>query len=119
MSESTFWSMDRLAAHNLLASLKVAATESNLEIAARHFARHRESAIEWAAERTHSSMVRRLEAGSTMYFDRHDAEWTDGYRFAEQQVSTMLPKDLLDLGPDRMRTKGQVLRALVRQARAG
>jgi hypothetical protein len=119
MSESTSWSMDRLAAHNLLASLKLDTTEDNLEQAARHFARHRQSAIEWAAERTHSSMVRSLEAGSTSYFDRHSAEWTDGYRFAEQQVSTMMPKDLLDLGPERTRSKGQVLRALVRQARAG
>lgn len=119
MGDSTSWSMDRLAAHNLLASLKLEQTEENLELAARHFARHRESAIEWAAERTHASMLRSLESGSTMFFDRHSAEWTDGYRFAEQQVSTMMPKDLLDLGPERARSKGQVLRALVRQARAG
>lgn len=119
MSESTSWSMDRLAAHNLLASLKVEATDDILEMAARHFARHRENAIEWAAERTHSSVVRKLEAGSAVYFDRRNGDWSDGYRFAEQQVSTMMPKELLDLGPDRTRTKGQVLRALVRQARVG
>jgi hypothetical protein len=117
MAESNFWSMDRLAATNLLASLKLEASAETLDMVAEHFARHRQSSIGWAAERAHSHMTRRLEAASTTYFAERSEEWADGFRFAEQQIATTMPEELLELGPDRMRTKGQVLRALVRQAR--
>jgi hypothetical protein len=118
MGDSTSWSMDQLAARNLLASLKVETSAGNVELAAEHFARHRQSSISWAAERVHSSTVRNLEAACGEYLVRQSVDWADGFRFAEQEVATMRPEELLELGPDRTRTKGQVLRALVRQARS-
>lgn len=117
MGDSTFWSVDQLAARNLLASLKMEATDANLELAAQHFARHRQGCIEWAAERVHSNIVRSLEGASTMYFERKSGEWTDGFRSAEHHVATLTPDNLLELAPQRTRTTGQVLRAMVRHAR--
>lgn len=118
MSDSTAWSMDRLAAQNLLARLNVETTAGNLELAAEHFARHRDDAIGWAAERAHARMVKALEAAGPMHFSNRSEDWAEGFRFAEHQVATILPEELLDLGPARIRSKGQVLRALVRQARS-
>ena len=117
MGDSNFWSMDRLAATNLLASLKVDSSAETLDLVTEHFARHRQSSIGWAAERAHSHITHKLEAASTLYFAERSEEWADGFRYAEQQIATTMPEELLELGPDRTRTKGQVLRALVRQAR--
>lgn len=117
MGDSSAWSMDRLAAQNLLARLNVEATPGNLELAAEHFARHRDNAIGWAAERAHSRVVRELESVGTMHFGDRCEEWAEGFRFAEHRVATMMPEELLDLVPHRTRSKGQILRSMVRQAR--
>lgn len=117
MSDSTAWSMDQLAAHALLTRLNVEATAGNLELAAEHFARHRDNAIGWAAERAHSRIVRELEATGPMYFNDRNEEWAEGFRFAEHRVATMMPEELLELAPAKVRSKGQLLRTMVRQAR--
>lgn len=117
MSDSNGWAIDRLAANTLFARLKLAATAEMIDMAAAQFAEHRRNSIGWAAERAHSSMVQRLEAASMEHGAMRADEWRDGFCYAEQQVMTMMPEELLELGPDRTRTKGQVLRTLVRQAR--
>lgn len=118
MSDSNFWSVDRVAANNLLADLKLEATADILETVTKHFAQNRQSAIGWAAERSHSYVIRKMESVSSIYFDRKNAEWTDGFRFAQHQIAIIRPQELLELGSDKARTKGQVLRALVRHARS-
>lgn len=118
MNDSNSWAIDRLAATTLFARLKVDVTADMVERAAEHLAEHRRNSISWAAERAHSSMVQRLESASMTHGATRSDEWRDGFCYAEQQVMTMMPEDLLELGPDRTRTKGQVLRTLVRQARS-
>lgn len=118
MSDSKHWAIDRLAANTLFARLKLEATADMVDMAAAQFAEHRRNSISWAAERTHSSMVQRLESVSMMHGVERTDEWRSGFCHAEQQVMTMMPEDLLELGPDRTRSKGQVLRTLVRQARS-
>lgn len=118
MNDSSNWAIDRLAANMLFARLKVEATADMVDQAAEHFAEHRRNSISWAAERAHSSMVQRLESASmTNGIERTD-EWRSGFCHAEQQVMTMMPEELLELAPERTRTKGQVLRTLVRQAKS-
>lgn len=117
MGDSRSWSIDRLAANNLLASLKLEATSETLDVVAEHFSKHRRNSIEWAAKRVHSSVIRTLESALPPHFDRQGENWAEGARFAEHQVATMIPEDLLELPSDTARTKGQVLRAMVRQAR--
>ncbi|CAN5121678.1 hypothetical protein BH10PSE12_BH10PSE12_11470 [soil metagenome] len=118
MGESTFWSVDQLAARSLFASLNLDATDDMLEQAADYFARHRESAYAWSAERVHSNVIRKLEAASMLYFARESDEWTDGFCAAEQQVMAIRPSDLLETETVKPRTQGQILRTMVRQARS-
>ena len=68
MDESNVWSMDRLAAANLLADLRLEPNDANLERVERHFAQHRLAAMEWAAKRAQSSIIARVEAASARYF---------------------------------------------------
>ncbi|MET0137463.1 MAG: hypothetical protein ABW039_02910 [Sphingobium sp.] len=118
MSDMRAWSMDRLAAVNLLADLGQEPTPDNLAKATRHFADHRHHAIGWAAERVHGAIIDRLEASAASSDFRHDsAERGDGFRLAQQQVMTVRPRDLLQLAPDQQRSRGQILRGLVRRAR--
>jgi len=117
MNDSNMWTVDQLAATNLLAELKLEPTEAVLNAATRHLASHRRDAIGWAAERAHGAMIRKLEAAAMDHVSRQSDEWAAGYHFAEQQILTTMPEELLELGPDKARSKGQVLRAMVRHAR--
>lgn len=117
MGESIVRDVDRLAASNLLTELKLDAGDTKLETAAKHFARHRLNSNSAAAERAHSSIVERLEAASTEHFGHTSDEWQDGFIFAEQQILTMTPEELLDLARDKERSKGQLLRDMIRKAR--
>jgi len=117
MGDSNVWDVDRLAASNLLAELKLDAGEAKLEAAAKHFARHRLNSNSAAAERAHSSIVQRLESASTEQFGHTSDEWQEGFIYAEQQVLTMTAEELLDLSPEQERSKGQRVRDMMREAR--
>ncbi|HJT38713.1 MAG TPA: hypothetical protein VJ762_00115 [Sphingobium sp.] len=117
MTDSDSWSVDRLAANNLLAHLGLEATADTLERVERHFAQHRRTAMEWATQRVHATIIDRFEAASQDYFLHHSEEWTEGFRFAEQQVAGMTARDLLQTDPGQPQSKGQILRHLVRHAR--
>ncbi|WP_139139457.1 hypothetical protein [Sphingobium phenoxybenzoativorans] len=117
MDDSRVWSVDRLAAKQLLAGLALEYTDDMEDVVAQHFARHRRSCSTWAAERVHSNVLRKLEDGSAIYFQRECDKWTDGFRFAEQQLMSVDPEELLETTPVETWTKGQYLRAMVRQAR--
>lgn len=118
MGNGKSWSADQLAARNLFTSLNIKASVQDIENAAEHFARHRQSFLIWAAQRAHSYIVKKLEAASLTYFPHRASDWTDGFRFAEQQIASMMPQELLDLGPIQTTSKGQLLRQLLREARS-
>ena len=118
MSDSNDWAIDRLAANTLFARLKLDVTADMVDLAAAQFAEHRRNSISWAAERVHSSMVQRLESASMVHGIERTDDWRSGFCHAEQEVMTMMPEELLKLESDRTRSKGQVLRTLVRQARS-
>ena len=117
MDESEIWSVDRLAASNLLARLQLEATPDTLAQAERQLAEHRRTAMEWAAERAHASMVTALEDASQRYFPDRREDWCAGYRCAEQQAAAMTVPAMLRLTQGKAATKGQILRRLVRRAR--
>jgi hypothetical protein len=117
MDIPSHWTVDQLAASNLLAALNVEATTERLELATRHIARHRQDQIGWAAERMHMRLIDMLEKISTQSFARESEEFTHGFRYAEQHIMTLNPQELLEIAPERPRTQGQILRAMVRQAR--
>lgn len=117
MTESQIWSVDRLAASDLIARLRLEATSDTIALVERQFAEHRCTSLEWAAERARASMVATLEEGSQRYFPDHDERWCDGYRRAEQQVAAMTVQEMLRLNQSKPASKGQILRRLVRRAR--
>jgi hypothetical protein len=118
MDDSRVWSVDRLAAKQLLAGLAMEYTEDMEDVVAQHFARHRKSCSTWAAERVHSNVLRKLEDGSAIYFQRECDKWTDGFRFAEQQLMAVDPEELLGTETVKPRSRGQILRAMMREARS-
>lgn len=117
MGESTVWSVDRIAAEALLRDVGLDVSEQAIDQIAAHFARHRHAAHSWAAERVCSAMFQNMESYSVTTFGHHGPEWSDGFRAAEQYVLSLRPRDLLDTETPPPRTKGQILRGMVRQAR--
>lgn len=117
MSESDIWSVDRIAANNLGVSLGVTFNKDQIERIADHFALHRLRAAQWAAERTHANIVQVLETESLRLAQQHDEEWSQGFMRAEQAVMTIATGDLLGVERHEPKSKGQILRAMVRQAK--
>ena len=119
MDHATHWSVDRLAASNLLAQMKLDASDELIDLVTRHFAEHRRNLVSWAAERTQTAIVEAIEAASTSQFAYRDEAWVRGYHHAEEIVFTLQPEALLELDPGPPRSKGQFLRAMVRRTRQG
>lgn len=117
MSELDIWSVDRIAANNLVVNLGMAFEPEQIERIADHFALHRLRAAQWAAERTHSNIVQMLEQEAMPLAQHHDEEWTQGYMRAEQVVMTIATGELLGVERHEPKSKGQILRAMVRQAK--
>jgi hypothetical protein len=117
MDHSTHWSVDSLAASNLLAQLKLDATDDLVGLVTRHFSEHRRNMVEWAAERVHDNVVRAMEDASTGSFSYRSEDWVRGFQHAEELVVGMTPRELLQLEADQTRSKGQILRTMVRQSR--
>lgn len=117
MDIATQWSVDRLAASSLLARLQLDATDELLDMIARQFAEHRLAMASWAAERTQSAMIEAMEAASSAYFAHRSEEWIRGFCQAEEILCAVQPDRMLDLDPGPQRSKGQILRAMMRQAR--
>lgn len=117
MDEAACLEIDRIAAHKLLIGLGLTAAPDLVARAAIHMAEHRLGATRWVVERTHANILTMLEARSTDYLAYKSEDWAEGYQFAEMQVATMTPDILADLAPERPRSKGQILRQMLRQAR--
>ena len=117
MDRVSHWTVDQLAANNLLAALKLEATPERLDLVTDHLAQHREDQISWAANRLQSRLIGLLEDISTRSFERHSDDFTQGFRYAEQQILTQDPRHLVDVSPKPARSQGQILRTMVRQAR--
>lgn len=120
MSSVDIWSVDRVAAGNLAADLGLDPEGKEAGRIASHFARHRFSAYEWAAERAQANIIGALERGSLdlAWRTEDDDAWRRGYMQAEQVVLTMTLPQLVDVENRKPRSKGQILRAMVRRARA-
>lgn len=112
------WDIDRIAAADLLNLLRGAREEEWLGLATEALSRHRRQANEWAAKRVHRAAIEALEAGSSRSFHRHDAIWADGFRAAEQCLCQSTPAELLGAGSPEPVSQGQMLRALIRAAKA-
>lgn len=117
VGDAITWSMDELAAANMLGELGIDPTTENLARAAAHFARHRRYVAGWAAQRVHADMVSRLEQAAMSHDARPQEAWREGFRFAQHQLMTAHPSQSLD-EPDPAPSKGQILRGLLRRARA-
>lgn len=117
MHESQRLEVDNLAAKALLGSLGLEATPEHLNLAAAQLAEHRNSYVSWLLGRAHSKIVEILETRFRECLDRKSEDWVAGYQFAEQEVARLMPEDLAGLVQDRPRSKGQILRSMVREAR--
>lgn len=117
MKQDGSWSVDRIAAINLFRMLKLEPSDQQVMIASEQFAAHRRDTDSWAASRLHTKITNQLEAASVVYFQRQGESWSDGYRAAQYELMRIFPDELIDTGPDKARTKGQVLRSMIRRNR--
>ena len=117
MDNTTQWSVDRLAASNLLAQLKLETSDDLVDLVAQHFAEHRRNLVPWAVKRMRSAIIARMESAAASLFSHHGDDWARGFAQAEEIVVTLEAKALFDFEPDPPRSKGQILRSMVRQAR--
>lgn len=117
MSDPSVWEVDRIAAAELLTAIKDAREEDIPAIAAAAFSRHRLHSYEWAAQRVHRGAIDALEDASARELVRRDAIWADGFRFAEQCLCGCTPSELLGDIARPLKSKGQILRTLIRSAR--
>ncbi len=117
MDNATHWSVDRLAASNLLTQLKLDASDELIDLVTRHFAEHRRSLVSWAAERTQSAIFEAMESASISLLADRDEAWARGFHHAEEMIFALDPGALLELDSGPPRSKGQFLRSMVRQAR--
>lgn len=117
MGDGSVWEIDRLAAAELLALLRVAPEAEWDNLAAKAFSKSRLQSYEWAARRVHESAIKALEAESIETFERKDPVWTDGFRHAEECLMAKSPSELLEVVDRPPKSKGQVLRSLFRSAK--
>ncbi|WP_341713640.1 hypothetical protein [Erythrobacter sp.] len=117
MGESQCWEVDRLAARTLLDRLKIEATPATVEQLEIGLAEHRRNSEVWVAGRVQSRCVKELEDRSMQDFTRMDDNWRNGFMAAEEIVATLSIDALLDQPRGEARSKGEVLRSMVRDAR--
>ncbi|MDQ4419958.1 hypothetical protein OOT33_05830 [Sphingobium sp. DEHP117] len=117
MSDSDIWSVDRIAANNLAMDLGPPVTAEHIEKIAGHFATHRRGSAKWVADRVHANIVKALEEEIKSLSRHHDEKWSEGYMRAEQVVMTLAGHRLLDIEPHKPKSRGQILRAMVRRAK--
>ncbi len=67
MDHATHWSVDELAAGNLLAQLKIDASDDLIDIVTRHFSEHRRNLVGWAAERMQSAIIEEMESAAPRF----------------------------------------------------
>ena len=117
MNDSHNWSVDRIAASNLLVALGIKADDEQVSRVAAHFAQHRVAAYQWIAERIQGNALQQLESASMRLFRRHDDSWVAGFEAAEQVVMGIEPNQLIDVPFGDAPSKGRVLRSMVREVR--
>lgn len=118
MDDTGVWDVDRLAAAELLVSLNASDHAEWAHLVARAFCKTRQQNVRWAARRVHDAAIQILEEAAIEEFVHRDAMWNEGFRFAENELSVQNPADLLgiDLAPSKSR--GQVLRSMIRDTKS-
>ncbi len=117
MGEAAAREVDRIAARNLLSTLGIEPTHDALEHATRTLAEHRVTGADWAANRVHRDALEMLEEDSMLQFAGHAPEWSEGFIAAQQSLLRLEPIEKLGLYEEKPRSKGQILRTMVRLAK--
>lgn len=117
MVSTTAWETDRIAARKVLAVLGLPPESELIDAAVQVMTQHREQSMEYAAERIQAHIVRQLETEGPQRFIRESEDWARGFNYAEELLITATPADLLEIAPAPPRSKGQLLRTMIRAAR--
>ncbi|MET3763140.1 hypothetical protein [Sphingomonas sp. UYEF23] len=116
MNKSSVWIVDQLAAARVIRELNLSVTESGINRLAELLADHRLDAMDLAISRTQLTISNAIR--DLLGRNRHKSgEWSDGCRSAEMAILTDTLDAIQIMRPKQTRSKGQVLRSLMRQAR--
>ena len=101
MGDISIWTVDHLAASNLVAESGLQLSPEQTDLMSVHFARHRLDAYDWAVEKIRSQLIRVMEAESMRLGEKTSHgwrdDWAEGFRRAEQVVMTMTNDEMLDI----------------------
>lgn len=119
MQKAGVWDVDRILAAQILTELGLERTDERVEIVARNAAQHRMSTATWAAERAHQTTLQAMAERMQSEHAMRRSEWYDGFREAEASVVVLSVSELLDAEVAPVRSRGAILRSMIRQARGG
>lgn len=116
MTDSGVWTVDQLAAARVVRELNLSLSAHDTERLAELLADHRFDALDFAISRARVTVSDAIR--DVLDRNRHKSgEWSDGCRSAEMAILTEMSGAIQNLKPKRTRSKGQVIRSLIRQAR--
>ncbi|MGY2734776.1 hypothetical protein [Sphingomonas sp. UYP23] len=116
MTESSVWMVDQLTAAKVVRELDLNVTESQMRHLAELLAEHRINTLDLGVSRVQSKISDAIQ--DVLSRHRHmTSDWSDGCRFAEAAIYTATLDAIREMKPKQQRSKGQVLRSFLRQAR--
>lgn len=117
MAESHVGHIDQIAAALLVRDIGLVLDGEQMGELERHLAKHRTSTLDLAVSRIQariSDAILRLVGEAQAY---RSGDWSNGCRSAEAAVLAITSDVLYEIRPREARSKGQILRAMLRQAR--
>lgn len=116
MTEPSTWMVDQLAAAKADAELNLGISQIQLQLLAEIFAEHRSSTLELGMARVETRISSSIEDVLKRNYYK-SGEWSDGCRSAEATIFTAISCVIQEMKPKKYRSKGQILRSLMRQGR--
>ena len=118
MSGNKVWAVDRIAAANLCRALGVEERDSAIRLIEDQLAEHRSSAFDLVIARVRTKISNQLN----WYFIRHGQprgrDFSAGFMSAQEIVEGEIVVAQREIEPIKLRSKGEMLRSAIRQARA-
>jgi hypothetical protein len=116
MTEPSTWMVDQLAAAKADKELNLGMSQIQLQHLAEIFAEHRSSTLDLGIARVETRISESIEGVLKRNYHK-SGEWSDGCRSAEATVLTTISCVIQEMKPVKHRSKGQILRSLMRQGR--
>ena len=117
MAESSVWLVDKIAAEAIIRDLGLQLGEPQIACVAERLAEHRINTFDLGASRIQSKIATTVQDVVSAHSYR-STDWSEGCRSAEAAILTMASRLLAETKPVKQRSKGEILRTMVKKARS-